>query len=64
MEYTVDLLKQHSIDDIAITMAYLPETIENYFGEGYKWDVNLSYYTEDVPLGTAGSVKKYRRFYK
>ena len=36
-------------------MFYLPEAIQEYFGDGYDWQVNLSYFIEEVPLGTAGS---------
>lgn len=57
MEYTIKLLKEHGINDIAVTMAYLPNMIQDYFKEGEKWGVTLNYYTEDIPLGTAGSVK-------
>ena len=57
MEHGINLLKKHNIKDIAVTMAYLPEVIEDYFELGEKWGVNLSYFVEDVPLGTAGSVK-------
>ncbi|MFW5981505.1 MAG: sugar phosphate nucleotidyltransferase, partial [bacterium] len=35
---------------------YLPETIEDYFGNGEKWGVELHYFIEEEPLGTAGSV--------
>ncbi|MFP4017567.1 MAG: sugar phosphate nucleotidyltransferase, partial [Halanaerobiales bacterium] len=44
------------IKDIAVTSFYLPETIEDYFGNGEKWGVNLHYFIEEEPLGTAGSV--------
>ncbi|MFZ5969550.1 MAG: sugar phosphate nucleotidyltransferase [Bacillota bacterium] len=57
MEYTIALLKKYNITDIAITMAYLPSVITDYFGTGEKWGVNIHYYTEEVPLGTGGSVK-------
>ncbi|QNO13922.1 nucleotidyl transferase [Alkalicella caledoniensis] len=57
MEHGINLLKRHEITDIAVTMAYLPENIEGYFETGKKWGVNLNYFIEDVPLGTAGSVR-------
>ncbi|MFW5982111.1 MAG: sugar phosphate nucleotidyltransferase, partial [Halanaerobiaceae bacterium] len=56
MEYIIDLLRVQGIKDIAVTSFYLPETIEDYFGNGEKWGVNLHYFIEEEPLGTAGSV--------
>lgn len=57
MEYIIELLAKHSITDIAVTTCYLPEVIEDYFGDGAAWGVRLHYYREETPLGTAGSVK-------
>ncbi len=38
-------------------MQYLAASIRSYFGDGDEYGVRLSYATESVPLGTAGSVK-------
>ncbi len=62
MEYTIHLLKRYGFKDIAVTMAYFPSVITDYFGDGRAWDVNLHYYTEEVPLGTGGSVKNAEDF--
>lgn len=64
MEYTVELLKKHRITDIAVTIAHLPTVITDYFATGEKWNVNLKYYQEEVPLGTGGSVKNAEDFIK
>lgn len=57
MEYSIELLKKHGISDIIVTLQYLGDKIMNYFGDGSRWGVNLTYVLEDVQLGTAGSVK-------
>jgi mannose-1-phosphate guanylyltransferase/phosphomannomutase len=62
MEYSIDLLKKHGITDIAVTMAYMPSIIIDYFETGERWDVNLEYFIEDIPLGTGGSVKNAQEF--
>ncbi|UJF34392.1 sugar phosphate nucleotidyltransferase [Paenibacillus hexagrammi] len=62
MQYTVELLKQYGIHDIAVTMQYLPEVIRSYFGDGSEFGVNMRYFDEDSPLGTAGSVKNAQKF--
>ncbi len=58
MEHIVLLLKHHGITDIIVTLHYLADEIEGYFGNGSEWGVNIYYSLEDTPLGTAGSVKQ------
>ncbi len=57
MEYSVELLHRHGFRDIAVTLQYLPEQIRDHFGDGAGFGVNLHYFVEEEPLGTAGSVK-------
>ncbi len=57
MEYSVELLKEHGVRDIKVTLQYQPEQIIEHFGDGCKFGVELHYFIEDHPLGTAGSVK-------
>lgn len=56
MEHILLLLKRHGFRDIVATVQFLSSVIRNYFGDGSDLGVSLSYATEDVPLGTAGSV--------
>ena len=62
MQYTLELLKRNGIIDIGITLHYLPDEVINYFGDGKKFGVNLQYFIEETPLGTAGSVKAAEKF--
>ena len=64
MEYGIDLLKKHGVNDIAVTLCYLPEIIMDYFGDGSKFNANIKYYIENRPLGTGGSVKNAYDFFK
>lgn len=57
MEHIINLLKGHGITDICVTLCYKPQGIMDYFGGGDRLGVRLTYFTEDEPLGTAGSVK-------
>ena len=57
MEHIVKLLKQHEIDEIVVTVAFLANQIRTYFGDGSEFGVKMVYATEDQPLGTAGSVR-------
>ena len=38
-------------------MQFLASMVRNYFGDGEEFGMSLQYATEDIPLGTAGSVK-------
>lgn len=62
MEHIVALLKKHQVHEIGVTLQYLPEAIRGYFGNGSEFDVHMRYYVEEVPLGTAGSVKNAQAF--
>ncbi|HEY6752575.1 MAG TPA: NDP-sugar synthase [Rubrobacteraceae bacterium] len=57
MEHIVDLLKRHGFEDVVVTLEYMPEVIQGYFGNGSEWGMNIEYSVEEEPLGTAGSVK-------
>lgn len=39
-----------------ISTHYLPEVIRDYFGNGEKWGIEITYIHEDVPLGTGGAL--------
>jgi mannose-1-phosphate guanylyltransferase/phosphomannomutase len=57
MHHIIELLKIHGITEIVVTVQYLANNIQDYFGDGSSFGVNISYSLEDTPLGTAGSVK-------
>ncbi len=57
MEHIVNLLKRHGFEDILVTVGFMPEAIQDYFGDGSEWEVDIEYSVEDEPMGTAGSVK-------
>jgi len=60
MEHIIELLKRHGYNDIVVTLQFLPTLISNYFGDGEAFGVDMSYVTEESPLGTAGSVRNAR----
>jgi len=57
LEYVVRLLKFHGVVDLAFLVDYKAEQIVNYFDDGSRFGVKISY-VRDVPKfkGTAGSV--------
>ena len=64
MEHIVALLKRHGVTEIVVTLHYLADEIEGYFGDGSEWGVHMVYSVDDTPLGTAGSVKQAEEYLK
>jgi len=57
MEHVLRLLRRHGLDETVVTTAFLASLVRNYFGDGEDFGMSLQYATEEMPLGTAGSVK-------
>ena len=34
MEHMLELLKRHGFEDVIVTLAFLPQAIRSYFGDG------------------------------
>jgi mannose-1-phosphate guanylyltransferase len=62
LEHTIAYLKRHGIKGVVLTLSYLPQVIQNYFGDGSKLGIDLTYCLENSPLGTAGAVKNAERY--
>nr|WP_294840249.1 NDP-sugar synthase [uncultured Methylotenera sp.] len=71
MEYLIELLKKHGVDQIMVNTSHLAPIIENYFRDGEQFGVSMAYsyegYVEDgvaisSPVGSAGGMKKIQDF--
>jgi mannose-1-phosphate guanylyltransferase len=72
MAYLIEHLAKYGINEIMVNVSYLHEKIEDYFGEGHQYGVQIGYsfegYTTDdgevvpQPLGSAGGMKKIQDF--
>lgn len=58
LEHQIDNLKACGLTDIIFVIGYLGDKIKEYFGDGSKFGVNIEYFVEDHPLGTAGALFK------
>lgn len=56
LEYTIEMLAQQGYKEIILVVGHLGEIIKKYCADGSKWDVTISYITEETPLGTAGAL--------
>jgi mannose-1-phosphate guanylyltransferase len=72
MAYLVEHLAKQRIREIMVNVSYLHEKIQDYFGEGHQFGVQIGYsfegYCDDdgqvvpQPLGSAGGMKKIHEF--
>lgn len=56
--WQIESLKEQGLTDITLVIGYLGHIIKDYFGDGSKFGVNISYFVEESPLGTAGALFK------
>jgi mannose-1-phosphate guanylyltransferase/phosphomannomutase len=57
MEHILDLLRRHGMNEVVVTLAFMPQAIRTYFGDGTTLEMDVDYSVEEQPLGTAGSVR-------
>lgn len=58
LEHQVELARRYGACHILLLTGHLGEVIEDYFGDGSRWGVQIEYHQETVPLGTAGALKE------
>lgn len=58
LEWQIENLKACGLTDITLVIGYLGDVIESHFGDGSKFGVNINYFIEESPLGTAGALFK------
>ncbi len=56
LEWQIENLAAYGIREIIIIVGHLGEKIEEYFGEGARWNIKISYIREKMPLGSAGAL--------
>ncbi|MFY0683215.1 MAG: nucleotidyltransferase family protein [Balneola sp.] len=62
LEHNITRLALFGMDDFWISVNYLGEQIEEYFGSGSDNNLKINYVWEDEPLGTIGAVSKIKDF--
>ena len=58
LQYQIENLRNCGLTDITIGVGHLGHVIKDFFGNGSKYGVNIKYFTEEQPLGTAGALFK------
>jgi len=57
LEIQIERLAGCGFKDIILATNYKSQYIENFFGDGSRYGVNLTISKEEIPLGTAGPIK-------
>ncbi len=62
LEYQLELLRKHGIEDAVLLVGWHGEAIERYFGDGSRLGMHIEYSYEDPEnrLGTAGPIRAAR----
>jgi NDP-sugar pyrophosphorylase family protein len=57
LQHLLELLKSWNLTDVLILACYLGQQMENYFGDGIPFGMNIRYSYEKEPLGTGGALR-------
>ena len=56
LEHIIERAKAEGFQYFVLAVEYLGHMIQDYFGDGKSWGVEIDYLHEDLPLGTAGAL--------
>lgn len=56
LEHIIDRAKAEGFHYFVLAVHFLGHMIEDYFGDGSRWQVDIEYLREKSPLGTAGAI--------
>lgn len=61
LEIIMDLFKGYGFNNFIISINYLADMVEGYFGDGSDFGVNIQYFRESKGLGTVGCIRYLKR---
>jgi len=57
LQHQLERLREHGIKDVVLCTGHLGHQIQDYFGNGSRFGVNLVYSHEEKPMGSAGALR-------
>jgi NDP-sugar pyrophosphorylase family protein len=61
IDYTIDYLRRHGIEDLIINLHHEPESVTEQIGDGSRYGVKITYSLEEPEiLGTSGALDRVR----
>lgn len=64
LEWNLLNAKDAGLKDFIFIVNYKSEMVRNFFGNGEKWDINISYINQGKPLGTGHAIGIVEKFVK
>ncbi|GAC1656517.1 MAG: NDP-sugar synthase [Vulcanimicrobiaceae bacterium] len=61
---TMERLYAAGIKDVILPAGYMPQAIKDYFGDGSRLGMKITYVIEETPLGTSGAIKNVQEHIK
>lgn len=58
LERQIEIARKYGIKDVYVLSGHMSKVIQDHFGDGRDFGVNITHVVEDRPLGTAGAVKQ------
>lgn len=62
LEYTIVWLRESGIKEVAVVIGELGQKIKDYFGDGSRFGLRITYLEEGSPKGTGGALKMTKDF--
>ena len=62
LEYVVDAVSEAGIDELVLVVGYKRNRIQNHFGTGDDWNVDIQYAVQDTQLGTGHAIAQAEEF--
>jgi len=60
LEHILVKLRDHGFTEVLVVVCVHAEQVLHYFGDGARWQMNLSYSVSERPWGTAGELDRLR----
>jgi len=58
LEYLVEMLRDQGFKRILLLLGYLPDVIQDYFGDGHRWGVSVEYSVSNIEDDTGRRIKR------
>jgi mannose-1-phosphate guanylyltransferase len=62
LEHVIRYLSGHGVNDIVLAQGHLPKVMDDYFQDGSRLGVKLTYSLEHKPMGTGGAIKNAEQY--
>lgn len=62
LQHVIDLLKKYGVSEVYLSIGYKGEKIKEYFGDGNRFGLKITYIEEKQPMGTAGPLRLARPY--